>query len=399
MKTLIELYDERAIENVLAPEIFRPEHIVFLCPPEVIADRNRQQKLTEFFLHRGLVCGISYLECSLYKADKILHQLQNIAHKHPDCVIDITGGTDAALFAAGMMCQKTGVPAITYSRKKNAFYNISGAAFADEKPCLLQYTVEDFFLMAGGTLRKGRVDNRILGKYKDTYRPFFRIFMENRRSWPDFVVYMQKASYAVKGEDIPLHVSSALTIKGERSTRVTANIPMMRAFERLGYLKNLSMTGDSISFDFADTQIRTWLRDAGSVLELYIYQICRDLGIFRDVVSSAIVDWDGTVDHDSVSNELDVVATRGVVPLFISCKTCEIKTEALNELAILKDRFGGKGAKAAIVTTENCNAAARHRAAQLGIAVIDLEELEHGDVAQRIRVIMKMEEMIPIPEN
>lgn len=79
----------------------------------------------------------------------------------------------------------------------------------------------------------------------------------------------------------------------------------------------------------------------------------------------------------------------GVIPLFVSCKTCDIRTEALNELAILRDRFGGKGAKAAIVTTERCNAAARHRAAQLGIAVIDSEELKAGQLVQRLKVIMK----------
>ena len=84
-----------------------------------------------------------------------------------------------------------------------------------------------------------------------------------------------------------------------------------------------------------------------------------------------------------------MVATRGVIPLFISCKACDIKTEALNELAVLRDRFGGKGAKAAIVTTEFCNAAARHRAAQLGIAVIDLEELTGETVEERLKVIMK----------
>ena len=78
-----------------------------------------------------------------------------------------------------------------------------------------------------------------------------------------------------------------------------------------------------------------------------------------------------------------------MVPLFISCKTNDIKTEALNELAILRDRFGGKGAKAAIVTTSHCNAAVRHRAAQLQIAVIDLEELNHSQLVSRLKVIMK----------
>ena len=35
MNTLIELYDERAIENVLAADMFRPKRIIFLCPREV----------------------------------------------------------------------------------------------------------------------------------------------------------------------------------------------------------------------------------------------------------------------------------------------------------------------------------------------------------------------------
>ena len=64
----------------------------------------------------------------------------------------------------------------------------------------------------------------------------------------------------------------------------------------------------------------------------------------------------------------------------------------LNIRAWLRDRFGGKGAKAAIVSTERCNAAARHRAAQLGIAVIDRDELESGKLAYRLKVIMKVEE-------
>jgi len=98
------------------------------------------------------------------------------------------------------------------------------------------------------------------------------------------------------------------------------------------------------------------------------------------------------VGHSSIINEIDVMSARGVVPLFISCKATDIKTDSLNELAVLRDRFGGKGAKAAIVTTEPCSAAARHRGAQLGIAVIDLEELKNDRLTQRLKVIMGIKE-------
>ena len=392
MKTLIELYDERAIENILAPDMFRPERIVYLCPAELSQDRKRQEKMRAFFHRRGWDPDLVFMEASLFKADRILRQLQAIYEKYPDCAVDVTGGSDAALFAAGMFSCKTGTPAFTYSRKQNRFYDISGAVFADNVTCTLSYSVEEFFLMAGGTLLPGRVDNAILSKYLADFDPFFECFLHFRRDWTDIISYIQRVSPSEYGQEPSLYIQGKYTVKGDHGSRNTVNEDALRELVRIGFIKDLKIVrGESVSFRFLDSNVRTWLRDVGSVLELYSYKACIDSGIFNDVISSAVVRWDEVLGHGSVSNEVDVMAARGVIPLFISCKACDIKTEALNELAILRDRFGGKGAKAAIVTTEPCNAAARHRAAQLGIAVIDLEELKSGQMAQRLKVIMKAE--------
>ena len=393
MDTLIELYDERTIENILAPDMFRPKRIVYLCPQEIAQDRVRQDKLRAFFRRRGWNPELIFIEVSLFKADRILRQLISIGKKYPGCALDVTGGSDAALFAAGMFTAQTGAPAFTYSRKKNRFYDISGAPFADDLVCNLTYSVEDFFLMAGGTLLPGRVDNAILTKYLKDFDPLFACFLRFRRDWTDIISYIQKVSPSEYGQTPPLSIQGKYTVKGERGSRNSANEDALRQLDRLDFIRELSVVpGQSVSFRFRDLNTRAWLRDVGSVLELYSYKACLDTGIFNDVISSAVVRWDDTLGHSSVMNEIDVMATRGVIPLFLSCKVSEIKTEALNELAILRDRFGGKGAKAAIVSTEPCNAAARHRAAQLGIAVIDLEELKSGQLVHRLKVIMKVEE-------
>ena len=83
------------------------------------------------------------------------------------------------------------------------------------------------------------------------------------------------------------------------------------------------------------------------------------------------------------------MAVCGIVPVFVSCKTCEISTEALNELAILRDRFGGNIAKAVIVTTRHCRAITRHRAAELNINVIDCDDLVSGHIGSHIAGMMK----------
>lgn len=391
MKTLIELYDERVIENVMGPEMFRPEKVVYICPDELKEDRVAMDNIRKYFSHRGLKAEVEFAPCSLYKTDSIYRQLQRISSENADCALDVTGGSDAALFAAGRFSSESGIPTFTYSRKQNRFYDINNADFAHDTPCTLEYGVEDFFMMTGGTLRKGRVDNNLLADYMDFYEPFFKVYEKHQRRWVNDIAFIQRISSADFEGNYSLDVDGSYFQKGEHGGKLKADEQLLADLQDLGFIKNLVIEKESrVAFTFADDQIRAWLRDVGSVLELYMYKICMDTGVFRDVISSAIVDWDGTNTKDSVSNEIDVVATRGVVPLFISCKTCEVKTEALNELAILADRFGGKGAKAAIVTTERCNAAARHRAAQLGIAVIDQEELQYGTVGERIKVIMKV---------
>ena len=393
MDTLIELYDERAIENVLAADMFRPQRIIFLCPTEVAQSQRRQNQIGNFFHHRGWDPELIFVETSQFEVDCILQQLLTISEKCPGCALDVTGGSDAELFAAGMFAAKANVSAFTYSRKKNRFYNISGAEFADDLPCNILYSVEDFFLMAGGILLPGRVDNRTLGEYLKDIDPFFDCFHQYRRDWTDIITYMQRISPAEYGQIPTLSIHGKYIVKGERGGRISANEEALRAFEHIGFIHDLHIiSGESVSFRFRDVNTRSWLRDVGSVLELYVYKACLDANIFNDIISSAVVRWDEVLGHSSVINEIDVMATRGVVPLFISCKVSDIKTEALNELAILRDRFGGKGAKAAIVSTGRCNAASRHRAAQLGIAVIDRDELESGQLSHRLKVIMKVED-------
>ncbi len=96
----------------------------------------------------------------------------------------------------------------------------------------------------------------------------------------------------------------------------------------------------------------------------------------------------GELKRDSVSNEIDVMAVKGIKPVFISCKTCEIHTEALNELSILRLRFGGLYSRAIIVTSAVASknrAVMRNRAAKLGIELIEWEDLKLDRLINRLR--------------
>lgn len=389
MKTLIELYDERPLENVLSSEVFAPERTVFICPPEAGSNRRMQQKLREYFAHRGIASQPEFITASLLDAAAVEKCLRQVVATHPDCALDIAGGTDAALFAAGLLCADIDIPVFTYSRKRNTFYNIRSAAFAHNLPCNVHLQIEDCLLMAGGAMRAGRVDNAHLSAYAQLIPRLFDIYMKYRRQWNSIVAYIQRISQAQNAAE-PLLAQGPWQIKAPQGRRVQANEAALRDMEKAGLIVDLRISPtEGVRFAFADAQIRAWLRDVGSALELHIYHACQSLGIFDDVRTSVVVDWQGDNQPDAVTNEIDVMLTQGVRPIFISCKACDVKTEALNELAILRDRFGGQIARAAIVTAERGRAPMRHRAMELGIDVIDLEDLRSPELARRLRALTR----------
>ena len=171
---------------------------------------------------------------------------------------------------------------------------------------------------------------------------------------------------------------------------MTADPQLFKALAEAGLILDLVITEDEIRFSFPDETIRFWLRDIGSVLELQVYHACLAAECFDDVVMSAVVNWEGgSNQRDGVTNEIDVMAVRGVQPVFISCKTSEIKTEALNELSVLRDRFGGKGSRAIIVTSTTVSeedSPMRRRADELNIEVIEWNELPLQHLVNRLRM-------------
>lgn len=383
MKTLIELYDPMPINNILGTEMFRPQETIFICPPEVEANRTLRRALKRYFEHRQCPVKLTFIPVSMVDAVKIDKVLREVLDSRQDCAIDIAGGTDAALFAAGVACRETAV--FTYSRKKNTFFEIKNAPFARSMPCTVRLDVESCFLMAGGMLLPGREDNRKLKDRLEDIDELFDVYADYRRVWNRQISYIQRISSAEPGA---LIAEGKRTEKAGNNKRVTADAGLLRALQRAGLIADLELTDHGVRFRFADETTRFWLRDIGAVLELQVYHACLEAGCFDDVVLSAIVNWEGGASQrDSVTNEIDVVAVKGIHPVFISCKTCEIRTEALNELAILRDRFGGKGSRAMIVTssiaTKN-RAPMRKRAAELDIEVVEWDDLPLEALIQRV---------------
>lgn len=386
MKTLIELYDDSPIEDVLATLVFSPQECVLLCPPEIAKSRELKSATKNFLKHRGIDTKLTFIPVSMDNAVKIARVMKEVQDSHQDCAINISGGSDAALFAAGAVAYECLTPVFTYSRRKNAFFEISNASFARGVVPNIKLDVESSLLMAGGTLLPGRADNAELESRIEQIDSLFAIYGKFRRIWNRQISWFQKVSSSEPGV---LDVSGPLT-EHTGNGNVTVEQSLFTALAQSKLILDLEITEDSICFRFPDETVRFWLRDVGAVLELQLWRACKAAGCFDDVVLSAIVNWqNGSIRSDSVTNEIDVMAVQELSPVFISCKACEVHTEALNELSILRERFGGKYSRAILATSgiagSRNRASVRNRAAKLGIELIEWEDLSLDRLIARLR--------------
>lgn len=386
MKTLIELYDDSPIENVLATLVFSPQECVLLCPPEIAKSRELKSAVKNFLKHRGIDTKLTFIPVSMDNAVKIARVMKEVQDSHQDCAINISGGSDAALFAAGAVAYKCLTPVFTYSRRKNSFFEINNASFARGVVPNIKLDVESSLLMAGGTLLPGRADNAELESRIEQIDSLFAIYGKFRRIWNRQISWFQKVSSSEPGV---LEVSGPLT-EHTGNGNVTVEQSLFTALAQSKLILDLEITEDSIRFRFPDETVRFWLRDVGAVLELQLWRACKAAGCFDDVVLSAIVNWqNGSIRSDSVTNEIDVMAVQELRPVFISCKACEVHTEALNELSILRERFGGKYSRAILATSgiagSRNRASVRNRAAKLGIELIEWEDLSLDRLIARLR--------------
>ena len=270
MKTLIELYDERPLENVMSTEIFKPERTVYLCQNDI--DPKAKKALADYYAHRGIKTSLEFVTADMYSARDVYNSLKNAVERHGDCALDVSGGTDNALFAAGQLSSEKGLPVFTYSRRQNRYYNIANAPYAHKLDCPINYNVEDFFLMAGGSMREGRVDNAVLDRYLDYIDPFFAVYLRHRSDWGSFVNYIQRVSPVPKGEPVRLEIEGDYSVKGEHGRRISANEELLGEIEKIGFIEDLRIErGQSVSFRFMDSLVRTSLKTPVSRQSLYTY--------------------------------------------------------------------------------------------------------------------------------
>lgn len=165
----------------------------------------------------------------------------------------------------------------------------------------------------------------------------------------------------------------------------------------INYTENEYNGETLISFTYSSPQIKSLMTNEGHVLELYVYYKALEQNYFDDIASSCEITW-----NKDLSNEFDVILTKGFNALIIECKAREqLEQDFYYKLAQLNQRFGINAVPVLVADTielswydNSVNEMQRSRGNDLGVKTVykadEINETKAGTgIGATLRKIMK----------
>ncbi len=383
MHTLIELFDREPLENAAGPLLFRPEKIVYLGCRDIMRGRQMAD-LRRFYKAMGLGMEVEYLPVDRYDRDGISRRILEVLQKNPDCAFDLTGGSELLLVTVGELSRLMGISMHQVNLEEQTVLTIEGA---DPEPVdRIELTVAQNILLHGGRILFS--EEKGWDVTKDFVSGICTLWSYCRKT-PD--VFNRHAAFFESAS-----IVDNLTVRWDAGRgQPEPNAAFLSDLRRAGFFTDLERTKTGYQFTYRDKSLKKLFSKAGNLLEVYVYLAALESGIFTDVRQGVTIDWDaeGGSNPTETKNEVDVMAMRGFLPVFLSCKNGTVKKDALYELETVSDRFGGRYAARALVATSagggTGDAYLRSRAKDSGIVLIeDVNRMELDALSKRIANLM-----------
>ena len=403
MRTLIELYDQEPIYNYLAATVFEPDRVCFIGDYESL-DIDAVSAANEYASLMGLNCSFSFVAADSNNYDEMRRKLKDVIRRETEagnkCVIDVTGGRDLALVAAGSLIPYD-AKIIYYDRSINAFRHLGEERLTEVDVGL---SCDAFITIAGGTVYSDSRNKKFTDEEWKIIRKVIGIYFENRDIWNRFIKYLQKVA---KGENEKvaddLNVDAPFSFDDGGGRIMKCEEEIMRQLAQAGIIEYLRFSPDKkrVRFSFINEEMAMLLVNEGVWLELAVYLAGIESDKFFDVQISVKFVWDipsksetldEIVDQPTPRNEVDVVLTRGVLPIFISCKTRMPTNDDLNELYALRKKFGGELACAILATTRyvSKDSPIWERAQEMDISIVDERGFKNGTLIRTLENITEL---------
>ncbi len=385
MKTLIKYYDKDVLKNISAPLTLKPEKMIFFYD-NGIQDMTWFHSLKQCFKHTMPNIIMEHISLDILDMVEIYTKTKKVLEENKDCAMEFTGGSELMLIAGFKAGAKYGVPLYYTDLVKGVILDL-----AENEPVakVTKITLQHF-MDARGACLMGHSRKVPLEERYDDILDMCDVLFSSLNNWKTTSNFIQTVAARYSSQE--MHIKSKLQATQKNGRKVMPDKKIMYAFQKYGFLQDLKMTQEHISFWFSSTMDKQYVIDYGIWLELFVYIHAKRIGAFDDVWLGALIDWNAYDASRMAGNEIDVVLSDQSMPVFISCKLRSADTSAVNELMIEKKRIGGwfsKGILVAFGRDKQEKTATYLRAKEFGIEILDAKDIMSPNFAQILTKTVK----------
>ncbi len=366
---IIEFFDKVSLENICGALLCRPERVILVGP-----NRKKMERSIELYCRvlraKGIDTEFSCVCISRNHLQAIVDKLSEIVENcDDDCIFDLTGGDDLYLVAVGIImgCYREKVQCHRFNFLNDQLCDCDAdGEVLDVKS--FDISIDDNIAIYDGDVVTDLSCESFTypwgfnSEFLLDIQSMWSICQKNTRLW-NAQINTLGAICDMLDMNSPLEISFdqriAQTVLGENRVKYTFVAWMLCELQKYGLIDSLYID-NTVSFKFKNEQVKRCLTVAGQILELFIASKLLSIkdadgsALYNDVKVGTVIRW-GQSDDDRdlpTVNEIDVMAMKGAIPVFISCKNGYFDANELYKLNTVADRFGNKYAKRVLVATD-----------------------------------------------
>lgn len=393
--TVIEFFDRAALKNIASALLCKPDRVI-MVGHDVKPIYASFGYFTPIMRRHGKDVEFIAKHAKRHDLQHIISVLEEIVAKYDDCVFDLTGGEDLYLVAVGAImktCEgRVQLQRFDFKNELLLDCDADGCVCAVES---FDVSVDDMIEMHGGKVVNDPYDRYykepwiLDGELCDDVAEMWEAMNMQTSCWNTTMTcigdvcrrFVEADSLSVS---FSLREAGASISPGERRHWFVPWI--MTNLNNRGIINYFSINGDRVSFRFKNRNVKRIMTLAGQLLELRtaiaLASVRDENGepFYHDVRVGVVIDWEPDSGRDSEENravnEIDVVAMKGAIPVFISCKNGSFDHDELYKFNTVADLFGSEDVKKVLVTSDMeraCNdpASLRERMDEMGIKRIE----------------------------
>lgn len=373
---LINQLDNHNEANILATKRFNPKEVLF------IYDKGKMDLInTVENYYKNYISTVKFNKVLIEEGNiALLNQIIN-ENKNRSILINLTGGSRINSLTLFNISKDSSLKSIYIDVKnKNLYIFDKDIEVAKEEYEDMQ--LEKIIKASGGTLLS---DSSDLSNKEDLIYLTKSIY-KNLDLWHKYKQKLYDANIFIHHyED-----SKTVTIKAQLLLEEEKNLisKILKKLREKGGVDYSQISNGEIKVNFKNEYLKSFIFKSGTWLEIATNIMIREIKEIDEVKSGVMFLWNDK--SNIVKNELDVIAVKDAIPIFISCKDSDkYNEEALNELDVYSKQIGGNRAfKILVATKEPIKLAVKERAKEMGINLIIFNGSEENFKSQIKKIII-----------